>query len=233
MRARPTCSRAAARPGPRSRSSPPATRRLTTTSATPSSLSGDTAVVGARHDDHAGGMMRARPTSSGSPPTAGPYCTAGTSASGCQALLSAWGRRAPRLRGLRPLGRGRRGPEGRPLLLRHERPAGEPLGQRHELPVRRAAGRTRADPCRAVGTIGACDGSFALDLNALWCQSLPVAPEEPRRRRRGPSPALVPRPAEHEQPDHEPVGRDRVCGGLLRGCLLRTSPPQLDETASA
>ena len=29
-----------------------------------------------------------------------------------------------------------------------------------------------------VGTIGACDGSFALDLNAFWCPTLPERPQK-------------------------------------------------------
>ena len=30
-----------------------------------------------------------------------------------------------------------------------------------------------------VGTIGLCDGSFALDLNALWCPSCPSPAKNP------------------------------------------------------
>ena len=105
---------------------------------------------------------------------------------------------------LHALGRDSRGPEGRPLLLRHERPASQPVGQRHELPVRRTARRAHADhgrrrhhrPVRRLVRAG--------PQRAL-VPHVPQACQEPRRRGRGPSPALVPRPA------RAPATRPRAC----------------------
>ena len=95
------------------------------------------------------------------------YCTAGTTALGCTALLGST-RHAERLAPLRLRrhhGR-RRGPDQRPLLLRHERSPGESVGQRHELPVRRAAGDPHARS--SSGTPDQCDGTFAFDFNTHW-----------------------------------------------------------------
>ena len=40
----------------------------------------------------------------------------------------------------------------------------------------------RTPTTAGVGTIGLCDGSFALDLNALWCPSCPKPPRTPAPR---------------------------------------------------
>ena len=179
-------------------------------------LSEDEAFVGAPRDDSAGpaaagsvyffALTQLEPTS---------YCTAGTSASGCQALLSATGTPSATVpSGFTLQASARRGPEGRPLLLRRERPAGEPVGQRYELPVRRAARRAHADYVRHWHHRPVRRLVHAGPQRAL-VPHVPETRQEPRRRGRGPGPALVPRPAEHQQPDHEPVGRDRVCRGAV------------------
>ena len=38
---------------------------------------------------------------------------------------------------------------------------------------------TRAGLLAGTGTLGLCDGSFAQDLNALWCPTLPQAQKNP------------------------------------------------------
>ena len=93
-RARPTSSCAAGRSGASRPSSPRATPRAATSSAGPSPSSGDTAVVGAREDDPAG-LVEAGSAYVFRLAPAGSYCTAGTSASGCQATLSCPARPAP------------------------------------------------------------------------------------------------------------------------------------------
>jgi len=52
------------------------------------------------------------------------------------------------------------------------------VGERDELPVPDPAARVwRVLP--GLGTLGACDGSFSVDLNALWCPSCPKASSNP------------------------------------------------------
>ena len=134
----------------------------------------DTLIVGAPLDDHAAGV------DAGSayvfrlaPPPPSTYCTAGTSASGCVALLSASGTpsasapsgftvAASLVEGSRTgmfvFGQGGKqvNPWGSSTSFQCAPP---PLAASGPLPV--------------TGTLGACDGAFGLDLNALWCPTCP------------------------------------------------------------
>ena len=137
------------------------------------SLSGDTLIAGAPFDDHAVGV------DAGSayvfrlaPPAPTVHCTAGTSASGCVALLSASGTpsanapsgftvSASGVEGSRTgmfiFGQG--GKQALPWGGTSFQCAPPPLATSGPLPV--------------TGTLGACDGAFGLDLNALWCTTCP------------------------------------------------------------
>ena len=146
MRARPTCSCAAERAGPSSRSSPPATRRrrLLRHSVGPFGRHGRGRAP--YRTTTRAEPMRARPTSSSFSAAARDLLHGrhvGQRLPGLALRLRHPERHRPER--LHALGLDRRGPEGRPLLLRHQRPAGQPVGQRDELPVRRAAGRAHAD----------------------------------------------------------------------------------------
>ena len=119
-----------------------------------------------------------------------------------------------RLLGLHRGGRQRRGPEGRHVLLRLQRPAGQLLGQRHELPVRHPAVH-RAGLLVGSGTNGACDGSFSQDLNANWCPTCPKSHHNPGVGAVVQAQLWYRDSPEHEQPDDELLGRDRVRRGSL------------------
>ena len=121
---------------------------------------------------------------------------------------------------LRALGLGRRGREGRALLLRLAREASQSLGQRDELPVRDAAGEAHRT-ARRNGDGRGLRRPFARDLNAFWCAGCPAPAIEPRRGRDGAGAALVPRPGQHEQPADEPLG----CGRVLRDSLHSVERP--------
>ena len=134
------------------------------------------------------------------------YCTAGVSASGCQAAIGRT-RHAQRLGAERfPVDRHRgRGRQGRLVLLRSEWPPGDPLGQRHELPVRRPA-REAQRRARARGDQRRLRRRVQLrPERPLDRQARP----QPRPRGARPEPALVPRPVQHEQHADEPLGRAR------------------------
>ena len=143
-------------------------------------VEGDTLVAGAQDDDHAGGI------DAGSayvfqvePPPLVTYCTAGTSASGCQALLSAIG--TPSASAASGFVLQANGVEGTQVGLffwgTHGKQA-NPWGNGTSLqcvvpPV------TRGGLLAANGTIGACDGTFPQDLNALWCPACPSPQKNP------------------------------------------------------
>ena len=107
------------------------------------------------------------------------YCTAGTSASGCQAILTACGTPSATA------------PSGFVLAV-------EDLeGSSHGLFYFGSNGRQaspwgngtsfqcvvppahRAGSLKGVGTPGACDGSFSQDLNARWCPTCPKPNHNP------------------------------------------------------
>ena len=141
------------------------------------SLSDDTAVVGAFTDNSpfidAGAAYVFRLLSWAS------YCTAGTSASGCQALISASGTASATA------------PSGFVVS------ASKVEGQKDGLFFWGKSGKqanpwgngtsfqcvippvTRGGSLAGSGTIGACDGSFAQDLNATWCGTCPYPQKNP------------------------------------------------------
>jgi hypothetical protein len=134
-------------------------------------LSGDTAVAGVYADD-VQGIVDAGSASvfriSASPPT---YCTAGTSASGCQALLSASGSAsATAASGFTLSAATVEGQKDGLFFFGTNGQQANPWGNGTSYqcvipPV------VRTPTTAGVGTIGLCDGSFAQDLNALWCPS--------------------------------------------------------------
>ena len=101
------------------------------------------------------------------------YCTAGTSASGCQALLSATGLASPTAgSGFVVSAAGVEGLKNGLFLFGQNGQQAAPWGNGTSFqcvvpPVKRGGLLT------GVGTAGACDGAFDQDLNALWCPSCP------------------------------------------------------------
>jgi hypothetical protein len=140
--------------------------------------SGDTLVVGASLGDagtvDSGAAYAYRITP---PPVT--YCTAGTSASGCQALLSASGipsasaasgfsLRAGTVEGAKD-GMFFWGKSGKQAT-----PWGNGTSYQCVVPP-----VTRGGSLPGSGTIGACDGSFVQDLNATWCSACPYPQKNP------------------------------------------------------
>ena len=200
-----------------SRSSPPATRRSTTSSAAPSPSRATRRWSGPMAMTTRADRTRARPTSSSSAPRPGELLHGRHV--GQRLPGAALGERHAERHGPSGFTLSAATVEGQKdglVLLRHQRPAGQLLGQRHELPVRRAAGRAHADHA-GIGTDRPVRRLVRAGPERALVPELPEARQEPRRRGRGPGAALVPRPAEHQQPDHEPVGRDRVRPGPVTG----------------
>jgi hypothetical protein len=142
-------------------------------------FSGDTAVAGVHWDDVQGKVnagsayvfrVSADPVS---------YCSAGTSASGCQALLSATGTAsATSSSGFSLQASTVEGSKDGLFFFGSNGQQANPWGNGTSYqcvvpPV------VRAPIMTGVGTIGLCDGSFALDLNALWCPSCPKPAKNP------------------------------------------------------
>jgi hypothetical protein len=107
------------------------------------------------------------------------YCTAGVSSSGCQATLSAVGRAsATPGSGFTVSASGVEGSKGGiPFFGGNGRQA-NPWGNGTSFqcvvpPV------TRTGLLTGTGTPGQCDGSFSLDLNALWCPTCPKPAKNP------------------------------------------------------
>jgi hypothetical protein len=138
------------------------------------SLSGDTAVIGADDNGVAGAAYVDRLH-----PPAVVYCTAGTSASGCQALLSASG--VPSATAPSGFTLSAATVEGQKDGLfffgtsgQQANPWGNGTSYQCVVPP-----VVRAGTLSGSGTPGACDGSFAQDLNALWCPSCPKPAKNP------------------------------------------------------
>jgi hypothetical protein len=94
------------------------------------------------------------------------YCTPGTSASGCQAAMSWWGTPSATA------------PSGFDLL------AGGVEGLVDGMFFYGSSGQQanswgNGSSFAGSGTGGACDGSFAQDLNALWCPTCPKSHHNP------------------------------------------------------
>jgi hypothetical protein len=107
------------------------------------------------------------------------YCTAGTSAGGCRALLSATG--APSASAASGFDLSAAGVEGQKDGLfffgtsgRQANPWGNGSSFQCVVPP---VSRTGLLP--GTGTSGACDGTFARDLNALWCPACPQPAKNP------------------------------------------------------
>ena len=107
------------------------------------------------------------------------YCTAGTSASGCQALLSSTGAAsATASSGFALVASGVEGQKDGLFYFGTNGRQANPWGSGTSFqcvvpPV------TRAGLLAATGTVGACDGTFTQDLNALWCPSCPRPSKNP------------------------------------------------------
>jgi hypothetical protein len=137
-------------------------------------LSGDTVVAGAPYDDHPTGW------DAGSayvfrlaPPAATVYCTAGTSASGCVALLAAGGTpSASAPSGFTVSASGAEGSRTGMFVFGQGGKQAVPWGSGTSFQCAPPPLAT-SGPLPATGTLGACDGSFSLDVNALWCTTCP------------------------------------------------------------
>ncbi len=107
------------------------------------------------------------------------YCTAGTSASGCRATLSASGvPSASALTGFTITVSGVEGAKTGVLLVgaggRQSAPWGGGTSFQCVLPP-----ISRTGLVTVSGTPGACDGTHDLDLNAVWCSTCPLAVQNP------------------------------------------------------
>ena len=107
------------------------------------------------------------------------YCTAGTSASGCTATLSATGLpSASASSGFVVTANGVEGlKDGLFFFGQNGKQAsswGNGTSYQCVIPP-----IVRTPTTAGVGSIGLCDGSFALDLNALWCPSCPSPAKNP------------------------------------------------------
>jgi hypothetical protein len=107
------------------------------------------------------------------------YCTAGTSASGCQASMSAAGvPSASAPSGFSLLATGVEGNKNGLFFFgtngRQANPWGNGTSYQCVVPP---VERTPLMP--GTGTVGSCDGSLALDLNALWCPTCPKPQKNP------------------------------------------------------
>ena len=102
------------------------------------------------------------------------YCTAGHSASGCQALLTATGTASASAPSGFVVAAGTvEGPKGGLFFYGQNGRQANPWGNSTSYqcvvpPVKRGALLTPS------GTIGLCDGAFSVDLNATWC---PICPK--------------------------------------------------------
>ena len=144
------------------------------------SIAGDTVVVGAEGDNHSGlkdaGSAYVYRISSPAPKS---YCQAGTSASGCTATVGVSGSPSATA------------PSGFFLTAQNVEGARAGLfiysgGPKHKVPWGNGTSFrcttppvSRSGPLPVSGTLGACDGSFSLDLNALWCPTCPKAASNP------------------------------------------------------
>jgi hypothetical protein len=107
------------------------------------------------------------------------YCTAGTSASGCQALLSASGAAsASEPSGFVLTAAGVEGAKDGIFFFGTSGQQANPWGNGTSY-LCVVPPLTRVGLLAGTGTTGQCDGSFAQDLNAFWCPSCPKAGKNP------------------------------------------------------
>jgi hypothetical protein len=112
-------------------------------------------------------------------PAPTPYCTAGTSSAGCQALLAASGMAsASSPNGFVLTTVGVEGSKNGLFFFgtngRQANPWGNGTSYQCVVPPVKRAGLLPG-----VGTVGACDGSFTQDLNAHWCPTCPKPAQNP------------------------------------------------------
>jgi hypothetical protein len=138
------------------------------------SLSGVAALLGASGD---GAFVGSAYVFTLVPPSA--YCTAGISASGCQAAIASAGfPSASAPAGFTLLASGVEGAKDGLFFFGTGGQQANPWGNGTSFqcvvpPV------VRAGLLAGSGTVGACDGSFAQDLNALWCPTCPKPQKNP------------------------------------------------------
>jgi hypothetical protein len=107
------------------------------------------------------------------------YCTAGTSAAGCQATISSTGTAsATASSGFSLLASSVEGQKDGLFYFGSNGRQANPWGSGTSFqcvvpPV------NRAGLLAASGTVGACDGAFTQDLNALWCPTCPRPSKNP------------------------------------------------------
>ncbi len=107
------------------------------------------------------------------------YCTAGTSASGCQAMMAATGAAsASQASGFDVAAVGVEGDKDGLYFFgangRQANPWGSGTSYQCVVPPVRRGGLLSG-----VGTNGVCDGAFGQDLNALWCPTCPKPAKNP------------------------------------------------------
>jgi hypothetical protein len=107
------------------------------------------------------------------------YCTAGTSALGCQATVSATGQAsASASSGFSLLASGAEGQKAGGFYFGWNGPQVFAWGNSTSL-MCVSSPRFRTTLSTGVGTAGACDGVFVIDLNALWCSTCPKPAKNP------------------------------------------------------
>ena len=112
-------------------------------------------------------------------PTFTSYCTAGTSAIGCQAVISATGQAsASASSGFSLLTSGAEGQKAGGFYFGWNGQQVLPWGNSTSLMCVNPP-RFRTALVIGGGTSGACDGAFAMDLNALWCATCPKPAKNP------------------------------------------------------
>ena len=102
------------------------------------------------------------------------YCTAGTSGSGCNAMMSASGTAsATATSGFSLMASGVEGSKNGLFFFSVTGRTLTPWGNGGSF-MCVASPRYRTPVQQGVGTQGACDGAFSLDLNAMWCATCPL-----------------------------------------------------------
>jgi hypothetical protein len=144
-------------------------------------IDGDEAFVGAPNDEIPGGVVNTGSVYvfalSPYPPTS--YCTAGTSASGCQALLAATGTpSASAASGFTLHTSAVEGAKDGMFFWGTSGQQANPWGNGTSFACV-APPLARGGLLAGGGTNGACDGAFAQDLNALWCPTCPKPQKNP------------------------------------------------------
>ena len=136
-------------------------------------------LVGASRDDHAGGNGAGSAYVFAFSFPGEAYCTPGTSASGCQAAISATGTAsATASSGFLVMASNVEGSKDGLFYFGVNGKQANPWGNGTSFqcvvpPV------TRVALLAGVGTNGSCDGSFAEDFNALWCSTCPKPSKNP------------------------------------------------------